>query len=283
MESSERQSFVMYASFLAAAENLKPDQFKECILKMRDFAIYGEDVTSSDPMTNIILTMAKPNLNAAAIRYQQSVENGMKGKEHGAKGGRPRKGESRNDYLARKQAEKTPMKPLNDDADEKEKEKDKDDFNNDVEYIQSPASPQSPEAISPPSVSNSCRSSSNVIGLSSLGVEDSLAFKSMREAFIVQSVRRMAPSELANTYEKDIDKIALARATTGKKIRNEEDFAFEAALAVLRYDKLPTFADAKKAVCKDVAAAIQQFKNNPPSPKLEILPPPGDDEEEQPF
>ena len=93
----------------------------------------------------------------------------------------------------------------------------------------------------------------------------------------------MAPSELADTYEKDIDKIALARATTGKKIRNEEDFAFEAALAVLRYDKLPTFADAKKAVCEDVATAIQQFQDNPPSPQSEILPPPGDDEEEQPF
>lgn len=281
MESSERQSFVMYASFLAAAENLEPDQFKECVLKMRDFAIYGEDVTSSDPVVNIILTMAKPNLNAAAIRYQQSVANGMKGKEHGVKGGRPRKGESRNDYLARKQAEKTPMKPLNDDADAKEK--DKDDFNNDVEYIQSPVSLQSPIAISAPTVSNSCRSSSNDIGLPSVGVGDNLNFKSKNEAFIVQSVRRMAPSELADRYEKDIDKIALARATTGKKIRNEEDFAFEAALAVLRYDKLPTYADAKKAVCEDVAAAIQQFKDNPPSPQPAMMPPPGGDEEDQPF
>lgn len=283
MEISERQSFVMYASFLAAAENLEPYQFKECILKMRDIAIHGKAASSSDPMVNIILTLAKPNLDAAAERYRRSIEVGYKGKEHGVKGGRPRKGESRNEYLARKQAEKTPMKPLNDDADEKENEKDKDDFNNDVEYIQSPASSQSPEAISPPSVSNSCRSSSNVIGLSSLGVEDNLAFKSMREAFIVQSVLGMAPSEQVDRYEEDIDKIALARATTGKKVRYEEDFAFEAALIAKLHDKLPTFADAKKAVCKDVAAAIQQFKDNPPSPKLETLPPPGDDEEEQPF
>lgn len=154
----------------------------------------------------------------------------------------------------------TPKKPLNDDVKENQKEKDEDNWNiTGNRYStgnQSPESLQSPAAISAPAVSNSYRSSSNVIGVSSLGVEDSLAFKSTHEAFIVQSVRRMAPSELADTYEKDIDKIALARATTGKKIRNEEDFAFEAALAVLRYDKLPTFADAKKAVCEDVAAAI---------------------------
>lgn len=181
----------------------------------------------------------------------------------------------------------TPKKPLNDDVKENQKEKDEDNWNiTGNRYStgnQSPESLQSPAAISAPAVSNSYRSSSNVIGVSSLGVEDSLAFKSTHEAFIVQSVRRMAPSELADTYEKDIDKIALARATTGKKIRNEEDFAFEAALAVLRYDKLPTFADAKKAVCEDVAAAIQQFKDNPPSPQPAIMLPLGDDEEEQPF
>lgn len=188
--------------------------------------------------------------------------------------------------IAQRLAE-TPKKPLNDDVKEKQKEKDEDNWNiTGNRYStgnQSPASLKSPEAISPTSVSNSCRSSSNDIGLPSAGVEDSLNFKSKNEAFIVQSVRRMAPSELADRYEKDIDKIAFARATTGNKIRNEEDFAFEAALAVLRYDNLPTYADAKKAVCKDVAAAIQQFKDNPPSPKPEILPPPGDDEEEQPF
>lgn len=83
MKTSDKQSFVMYGSFLEAAENLEPDKFKECILKMRDFALYGEDVSSTDPVVNIILTMAKPNLNAAAERYQQRVKNGEIGKEHG--------------------------------------------------------------------------------------------------------------------------------------------------------------------------------------------------------
>ena len=82
MVRNERNSFVMYASFLEAAEVLDPAAFKECILKMRDYALYGQDVKSKDPVVNTILTMAKPNLNAAAQRYQQCVENGSKGKEH---------------------------------------------------------------------------------------------------------------------------------------------------------------------------------------------------------
>lgn len=120
MEGSERQSFVMYSSFLEAAENLEPAAFKECVLKLRDFALHGEDVSSQDPVVNIILTMAKPNLNAAAARYQRCVENGSKGKEHGAKGGRPRKGETREAYEARRCQPQTPRKPLDEKEDEKE-------------------------------------------------------------------------------------------------------------------------------------------------------------------
>ena len=101
MNGNERQSFVMYASFLEAAENLEPAAFKECVLKLRDYALFGENVSSKDPVVNIILTMAKPNLNAAAARYQRCVENGSKGREHGSKGGRPKKGETREEYDAR--------------------------------------------------------------------------------------------------------------------------------------------------------------------------------------
>ena len=137
MEGNERQSFVMYASFLEAAEGLDGEAFKECVLKLRDFALYGEDVSSKDPVINIILTMAKPNLNAAAARYQRCVENGSKGKEHGAKGGRPRKGETLEAYEARRRKPETPRKPLDDEDDEKENEKENNDV--DVKLIQSPA------------------------------------------------------------------------------------------------------------------------------------------------
>ena len=135
MDGNERQSFVMYASFLEAAEGLEPAAFKECVLKLRDYALYGQDVPSKNPVVNIILTMAKPNLDAAAERYQRCVENGKKGKEHGRKGGRPRKGESRDEYLERKRRTETPRKPL----DENEKEDgNKKEYDNE-KLIQSPS------------------------------------------------------------------------------------------------------------------------------------------------
>ena len=80
MESRERQSFVMYASFLEAAEQLEPAAFKECVLKLRDYALFGTDVSSTNALVNIILTMAKPNLNAAAEHYNQRVEKKTKKK-----------------------------------------------------------------------------------------------------------------------------------------------------------------------------------------------------------
>lgn len=113
----KKDSFVMYGSFLEAAECLKGDDFKDCILKLRDYALYGRDLDSDNPLVHTILIMAKPNLKAAAERYQRCVENGAKGKEFGKNGGRPRKGETRVGYQDRKGFE-TPRKPLNDDENE---------------------------------------------------------------------------------------------------------------------------------------------------------------------
>ena len=73
----------MYNSFLEAMELLSDSEFRECILKLRDFAIYGDDVSSDSPLVEAILRMAKPNIDAAAARYQRAIDNGNKGKEHG--------------------------------------------------------------------------------------------------------------------------------------------------------------------------------------------------------
>lgn len=78
-----KESFVMYGSFLEAAEVLNGDDFKECVLKLRDYALYGEDEKSDNPLVNAILIMAKPNIRAAADRYQRCIDNGDKGKEFG--------------------------------------------------------------------------------------------------------------------------------------------------------------------------------------------------------
>ena len=249
MEGSDRQSFVMYASFLEAAENLEPAAFKECILKLRDYALYGQDAPSKDPVVNIILTMAKPNLSAAAARYQRCVDNGKKGKEHGSKGGRPRKGETREEYDARRG--KTPRKPLDVDEDDNEKvnEKEKDD----VEIIQSPA------AMEPARGSGSSIGLFLPISIESIFNADSDGSPSKDDiGLILHQHSNMSERELVDRYQKDIDKVALARAS--KEIyQHEALLATEAALICQRIDRLPTLDEAKRLVVKDINAAVQQI------------------------
>ena len=83
MEKDEKKSFVMYDSFLEAAERLDADAFKECILKLRDFALKGIDVQSDNFDVNLILIMAKPSLTKAKERYADAKAKGEKGREHG--------------------------------------------------------------------------------------------------------------------------------------------------------------------------------------------------------
>lgn len=112
MAQNENKAFVMYDSFIKAMRNLNGDDFKECVLAMSDYAIDGIEPTSENPMVKIILTMALPNIDAAQRRHLQAVENGSKGKEYGKQGGRPRKGETPEQYHQRK-LEENPEKPLN--------------------------------------------------------------------------------------------------------------------------------------------------------------------------
>ena len=98
MENQNKQSFVMYASFYDAAMGLNDEDFRENILALKDYALYGIEYTSRNPMVNALLTMAQPNLEAAAKRRAKQVKNG----EYGILGGRPRKGETAEEYKARK-------------------------------------------------------------------------------------------------------------------------------------------------------------------------------------
>ncbi len=276
MEGNERQSFVMYASFLEAAEGLDGEAFKECVLKLRDFALYGEDVSSKDPVINIILTMAKPNLNAAAARYQRCVENGSKGKEHGAKGGRPRKGETLEAYEARRRKPETPRKPLDDEDDEKENEKENNDV--DVKLIQSPA------ATEP------ARGSGRDFGISS-----SISFESIYGPkgtssvtpddiwMIRQHHADLSNSELAARYEEDLYKISQSRANGGK-YRHEALLAVEAAMIAQRRRNLPTLDEAKRLVVQDINQDVQRIQTERSRLiRKPIATPDDDDESDQPF
>ena len=112
---SEKRSFVMYDSFLEAMKHLSDAEFRECVLKIRDYALEGVDEESSSPMVNVIMAMAKPNLDSARQRYMASVENGKKGAEYGKLGGAP-KG---NQNARKKQPQKQPLDvDVNDDVEE---------------------------------------------------------------------------------------------------------------------------------------------------------------------
>lgn len=95
----------MYDSFLAAMKHLNDSEFRECVMRIRDYALEGIDEESQSPYVNIILAMAKPNLDSARRRYMASVENGKKGAEFGELGGAP-KG---NKNASKKQPLKQPL------------------------------------------------------------------------------------------------------------------------------------------------------------------------------
>ncbi len=101
----KKKSFVMYDSFLEAMKHLNDSEFRECVMKIKDYALEGIDEESQSPYVNIILALAKPNLDSARRRYMASVENGKKGAEYGKLGGAP-KG---NQNVRKKQPQKQPL------------------------------------------------------------------------------------------------------------------------------------------------------------------------------
>ena len=108
IKKNEKRSFVMYDSFLEAMKHLNDAEFRECVLKIRDYALEGVDEESESPMVNVIMALAKPNLDSAKRRYMASVENGKKGAEFGKLGGAP-KG---NQNARKNNPQSTPKQPL---------------------------------------------------------------------------------------------------------------------------------------------------------------------------
>lgn len=109
-----KNSFVFYDSFLEAMKHLNDAEFRECVLRIRDYALDGVDEESSSPMVNVIMELAKPNLDSARRRYMASVENGKKGAEFGKLGGAP-KG---NQNARKNNPQSTPKQPLDVDVNE---------------------------------------------------------------------------------------------------------------------------------------------------------------------
>ncbi|MBQ8272092.1 MAG: hypothetical protein IJZ09_03695 [Tidjanibacter sp.] len=121
-----KKSFVMYDSFVETMMHLDDKDFRECFMKIRDYALERVDEESKSPMVNVIMALAKPNLDSARRRYMASVENGKKGAEYGKLGGAP-KG---NQNARKKQPQKQPLDvDVNVDVEEDENENEEVDVN----------------------------------------------------------------------------------------------------------------------------------------------------------
>ena len=83
----ERESFVFYSSFLKAIRAIKKRDIQaELALAIIEYGITGE-TTECGEVVSVAMELIKPQIEANNKKYI----NGMKGAEHGVKGGRPRK------------------------------------------------------------------------------------------------------------------------------------------------------------------------------------------------
>ncbi len=94
-----KDSFLLYRSFIEAANSLDGERFKVFINALMNFALDGVVPDNLEPGEMALFTIAKPSMTAAKNRYIAAVENGKKG-------GRPPTSKNQN-----KNQSKTSSKP----------------------------------------------------------------------------------------------------------------------------------------------------------------------------
>lgn len=104
----ERKSFVFYASWLDAVENLPKDMQGDALLAIAKYGARGEEAAGMKPVAKAMLMMVKAQIDANNARYA----SGCKGAEFGRLGGRPRKNPSKTPAEPQGNPKETPRKPL---------------------------------------------------------------------------------------------------------------------------------------------------------------------------
>ena len=161
----DKRSFVMYDSFLEAMKHLNDKDFRACTMRIRDYALEGIEKESESPFVNIILEMAKPNLEAARRRYEACVENGKKGAQYGKDGGAPK---GNKNACKNKQPLNLPQEqPLDEDVNTNVNENVnvKDDVNVDVDEEVNAVSTPNPLSNAKPSIELDNSSGSSITNL----------------------------------------------------------------------------------------------------------------------
>lgn len=162
---NDKRSFVMYDSFLEAMKHLNDKDFRECTMRIRDYALEGIEEESESPFVNIILEMAKPNLEAARRRYEACVENGKKGAEYGKEGGAPKGNKNASkDKQPQNQPQKQPL-DVDVNANDDVYVNVEDDVNVDVEEEVNAVSTPNPLSTAKPSIGLKSSSGSSITNL----------------------------------------------------------------------------------------------------------------------
>lgn len=87
---NKRNSFVFYRSYFDCINELPDDYKLKVALAIMNYGL-NNVIEDSDSIVKSILASIIPMINNCNHRYDVAKENGMKGKEYGILGGRPKK------------------------------------------------------------------------------------------------------------------------------------------------------------------------------------------------
>lgn len=129
MNLQDLKTQIFYKSLYTAAERFYEKDPATALEIYRSYFRYAfgetEDIETDNEIAELLVRQNVPSLNASTENYLRACNQGPKGKENGGGVGRPRKGESPEQYKARveewKQS-KNPKKPLKGDNDNNELE-----------------------------------------------------------------------------------------------------------------------------------------------------------------
>ena len=108
----KKKSCVLFRSVVEAAEELDINEALELLLNYAHLGLGDEvDLDKCSKTVRLILKQNVESLDAAERRRQTAIENGNKGKDSGKKGGRPRKGETKEEAYQRRNPQETPKNP----------------------------------------------------------------------------------------------------------------------------------------------------------------------------
>ena len=108
----QKETAIFFRSFLNAIELIPNAEEKALAYKtLIKYALDGTMPETASTIVNIIFLQAKPQIDINNTKYTKCVENGKKGAEFGKKGGRPKKGETKEKSKDKKPQEKPQRKP----------------------------------------------------------------------------------------------------------------------------------------------------------------------------